>query len=393
MAQEVQRTFRFDRMELAGSLGDLGTLLPLAVAMIVLNGMRATNVLVPIGLFYVLAGLYFRTPVAVQPMKVIAAYAIAAGMTQHQIVSSGLWMGVLILFLGASGLIGVIGRYTPRSTVRGIQLAVGTGLLLQGLKLIAGRDPGLSVETIGPIPTGLLLGAAGVGVTALLLNSRRLPAALVLVLGGIATGLVLGRPLGREAFTWGLHLPEPAPYGWPGWDDLLWVLPVVVLPQLPVTIGNAIISNADLAREYFAERARRVTHRSVSISQGLANLVSFVLGGIPMCHGAGGLAAHYRFGARTAGSNLYIGGAFLVLAVCFGESIVSILGLLPLAILGVLLVFAGLQLALMVRDLIDSREWLVALVILAIGLALNLAVAFLAGIALAYALRRGPTAT
>ena len=306
------------------------TLLPLAVGMIVLNQMHATNVLVTVGLFYILAGLYFRVPVAVQPMKVIAAYAIAAGMTPHQIVASGLWMGVLVLLLGVTGLIGIIQRYTPKSTVRGIQLAVGVVLLVGGLELIMGQDPNLAVKTIGPMNTGLLLGAVGLILTLLLLENKKFPAALVLIVFGISMGLLVGKPLDHGAFAWGFHVPRPLPYGWPGWSDLVWVIPVVVLPQLPMTIGNAIISNTDVTHEYFPGKAHRVTNRSVSISQGLANLVGFFLGGIPMCHGAGGLAAHYRFGARTAGSNLYIGGILLVLALIFGENIVSVLRLLPL---------------------------------------------------------------
>jgi SulP family sulfate permease len=209
----------------------------------------------------------------------------------------------------------------------------------------------------------------------------------VLIVLGIAAGVLLGKPLDREAFAWGFHLPGLLPYGWPGWDDLVWVVPVVVLPQLPMTIGNAIISNTDLTREYFPGKADRVTNRSVSISQGLANLVSFFLGGMPMCHGAGGLAAHYRFGARTAGCNLYIGGIFLVLALLFGENIVSILRLLPLSVLGVLLTFAGLQLALMIQDLQDRKDLFVALFMLGLALVFNLAVAFLVGIAAAYVVK------
>jgi SulP family sulfate permease len=374
-------------MELAGSLGDLGTLLPLTVGMIVLNRMNATNVLVMVALFYILAGLYFRVPVAVQPMKVIAAYAIAAGMTPPQIVASGLWMGVLVLLLGVTGLIGLIQRYTPKSTVRGIQLAVGVVLLMGGLELIVGPDPNLAMQTVGPVNTGLLLGAVGLILTLLLLGNRKLPAELVLIVFGVSMGVLVGRPLDHEALAPGFHVPRPLPYGWPGWNDLLWVIPVVVLPQLPMTIGNAIISNTDLTHEYFPEKARRVTNRSVSTSQGLANLAGFFMGGIPMCHGAGGLAAHYRFGSRTAGSNLYVGGILLVLALVFGEDIVSVLRLLPLSILGVLLTFAGLELALMIQDLRDRKDLFVALFMLGLALAFNLAVAFIVGIVVAYAVR------
>ena len=141
MPQENDGSFRFDRMELAGSLGDLGTLLPFGVGIIVLNQMLATNVLVAVGLFYILAGFYFRVPVAVEPMKVIGAYAIAAGMSPQQVASSGLWMGVLVLFLGVTGLIGIIRRYTPKSSIRGIQLAVGVVLLIKGLELMVADDP------------------------------------------------------------------------------------------------------------------------------------------------------------------------------------------------------------------------------------------------------------
>ena len=296
-------------------------------------------------------------------------------------------MGVLVLFLGVTGLIEIVQRYTPKSTIRGIQLAVGVVLLMGGLNLMLEQDPNLVVQTIGPMNTGLLLGAAGLILTFLLLENKKLPATPVLIVFGIAVGLFIGKPLDQEAFALGFHVPRPVPYGWPGLDDLVWVIPVVVLPQLPMTVGNAIISNTDLTREYFPEKAHRVTNRSVSISQGLANLVSFFLGGIPMCHGAGGLAAHYKFGARTAGSNLYIGGVLLVLALIFGENIVSVLRLLPLSILGVLLTFAGLELALMIQDLRERKDLFVALFMLGLALAFNLAVAFVAGIVVAYALK------
>ncbi len=154
-----------------------------------------------------------------------------------------------------------------------------------------------------------------------------------------------------------------------------------------MTIGNAIISNTDVMHEYFGESAHRATYRSVSNSQGLADIVSFFLGGIPMCHGAGGLAAHYRFGARTAGANLIIGGIFVALALVFGENMVAILNLLPFSLLGVLLVFAGLQLALMIQDVEERKDLFVVLLMLGIALATNLAVAFIAGIIVAYALK------
>jgi SulP family sulfate permease len=379
----VKKTFtkyRFDRMEIAGSLGDLGTLLPLAIGMIVLCGLHATNVIMMAGLFYILAGTYFRVPIAVQPMKTIAAYALGVGLLPPQIVSAGLWMGVILLFLGLTGLIEIIRKYIPVSTIRGVQLSVGIVLLIKGLGLMVDGDPNLKIHYLGPIPMGIVL-------TFALLNNKRFPAALIVVGFGIVIGLFVGKPISLSEASWGVHLPAPLPYGFPSWSDLLFVLPIVVLPQLPMTVGNAIISNTDMAQEYFGKQAYRVTNRGSSISQGIANLCSAVFGGIPMCHGAGGLAAHYRFGARTGGSNLIIGFTLLILALVFGENIVAVLTLLPLSILGVLLVFAGIQLSLMIQDLENKKDFFVALVMLGLALAFNLGIAFLAGIALAYALK------
>lgn len=389
MKEEKHPRYRFDRLEVAGSLGDLGTLLPLAIGMILLNKLHATNVFVLIGIFYIVAGHYFGVPVPVQPMKVIGAYAIATGLTPTQIVSSSLWMGIFMLFLGITGLIQLIGKYTPKSTVRGVQLGVGVVLMIKGLKLIIEPDPNLAIQAIGPVSMSVILGTAGLFLTFLLLDNKKLPAALVLVVLGIVLGIFIGKPIDSASLNWGIHLPKPLPYGWPSVEDIIWVIPVLVLPQIPMTIGNAIISNTDITHEYFGERAKRATYRSVANSQGLADIASFFFGGIPMCHGAGGLAAHYRFGARTAGSNVIIGGIFVLLALIFGENIVAILKLLPFSLLGVLLVFAGLQLALMIQDLRDRKDLFVALLMLGIALATNLGVAFVIGIIAAYALRSG----
>jgi SulP family sulfate permease len=380
-------------MEVAGSLGDLGTLIPLAVGMIVINGLEATSVLMCIGLFYVGAGLYFGLPTPVQPMKVIGAYAIAAALTPAQIVASTAWMAVVLLLLGLTGLIDVIRRYTPHAVIRGVQLALGVVLLVKGLDLMIARDPGLAVHAVGPVGTGVLLGVSASILTLILRDNRKLPAALVILVLGLLCGLLLGATSNGTAgsattiASIGLHLPHPLPYGLPSWADVVWVLPVLVLPQLPMTVGNAVISSADLAHQYFPEKSGRVTVRAMALSQGLANTLAALLGGIPMCHGAGGLAAHYRFGQRTAGGNLVIGGGLLLLAVLFGSDILWFLGLLPLAILGVLLAFAGLELALLVRDLKGRDDYFVALLMLGLALASNLAVAFLAGLVVAPVLR------
>jgi len=168
---------------------------------------------------------------------------------------------------------------------------------------------------------------------------------------------------------------------------LYYKVPVLVLPQIPMTIGNAILSNTDVMHEYFGERAHRASYRSIANSQRIVGIMSFALGGIHMCHGAGGMAAMYRFGARTVAAYLMIGGIFVALAILFGQNALPILNLLPMSVLGVLLVFAGAQLALMINDLTERKDLFVALIMLGITLTVNLAVAFISGIVIAYALK------
>ncbi len=154
-----------------------------------------------------------------------------------------------------------------------------------------------------------------------------------------------------------------------------------------MTVGNAVIANADLSRQYFPESGHRVTYRSLTVSMALANLMSFFLGGFPMCQGAGGLASRYCFGARTAGSNLIIGTIFVALALLLGRQVLAIIYLLPMSALGVLLIFAGAQLALTVMDMKTRKEFFVPILIVSITLASNLAAGFIVGIIVSYLLK------
>lgn len=384
---------KFNRMELAGSLGDLGTLLPIAIAMILLNGLNPLGLFFSVGLFYILSGSYFGVPVPVQPMKVIGAYAIATTMSASQILSSSLLMAIILFVIGITGIIEILKKVTPIAVVRGIQLSTGVLLIIGGIRLILGNsrfqsiqnsaEPYLRVQHIGPVPLGIILGIVGGLTTLLLLKNKKFPAGLVVLLAGLLVGLILGTPTGLKFENIGFHLPEIFPYAFPEKIDFTFALLTLVLPQLPMTMGNAVLAYTDLSKTYFGENSKKVTNRSVSISMALANFLSFCLGGMPLCHGAGGLAAHYRFGARTAGSNLIIGSLFLGLALLLGNHIVAIVNLIPMSILGVLLIFAGSQLALAFTELDNRKDFFIALLILGITLASNMAAGFIIGIVFA----------
>ncbi|BCS88215.1 putative sulfate/molybdate transporter [Pseudodesulfovibrio sediminis] len=389
----------FDRMEWAGSVGDLGTLLPLAFGMIMINGLSPTGVFLTVGLMYIVAGSYFRVPIAVQPMKVVSAYGIAMALSPGVITASGMLLAAFLLFLGATGLVTIVARVVPRAVIRGVQMATGVLLLTKGASLIAGTnafqvvrgavEPFLAVQSIGPVPMSIVTGVCFGAATLFLLNNRKYPAGLVVVVCGAVVGACLGAWRELTSVAVGIHLPGVLPFGMPTGMDFTYALLALVAPQIPMTMGNAVIANRDLSFEYFGNESRRVTDRALCISMGAANVFGSLVGGMPVCHGAGGLAAHYAFGARTSGSNWIIGGLFVALAVFLGTDSVNVLHLLPMGVLGVLLFFSGSQLALTLQDVESRSDLFVVVIMLGITLAANLAWAFGVGICLAYLLRKG----
>lgn len=389
---------RFERRELAGSLADLGTLLPLALGMVYLNGLDGTAIFLTVGAFYLLAGVYFGVTVPVQPMKVIGAYAIGSALSPQQISASCLWMSVFLLVLGLTGLLNAVNRIVPKSVVRGVQVVTGVMLVAQGVRFMLGRtelqrlhesaEPYLMLDAIGPIPIGIVLGGIAILLILFLVDNRFAPAALVVLLGGASVGLLLGGWRHLDDLTIGVHFVKWLPFGWPSATDVVLGLTALALPQLPMTVGNAAIAQSDLTREYFGEpAAKRSSPRALVTSMGLANLITGLVGGMPLCHGAGGLAAHYRFGARTSGSNFMIGLLFVTIGILLGSSGWVLFALLPFGVLGALLCFAGLQLALVLGDMSARGDLFVIIAMLATSLVLNLAVGFGVGMVVALLLR------
>lgn len=388
---------KFNRQEFAGSLGDLGTLLPIAIGMILINGLHPTGLFLSIGIFYLFCGFFYGVTVPVQPMKVIGAYAIATAAGTGEILAASFLMGILLLILGVTGLIDLIGKYTPKSVVRGVQLSTGTLLMAQGIRLMTGTsnlqflqqsaEPYLKFQAVGWLPIGVVIGIAGAMITLFLMDNKKLPAGLVVVIFGLVIGLFFGVSENNDILKIGINMPEFLPFGFPVKSDFIFAIFAFVLPQMPMTIGNAVIANADLSRTYFPEHAGKVTYKNLTLTMAVGCLLSFFLGGMPLCHGAGGLAAHYRFGARTSGSNYMIGAVFVLLVLLLGSGIMRVIFLIPMSILGVLLVFAGSQLALTIQDISQRKDLFVTTVILGITFAANLGVAVVIGFFLAWLLK------
>jgi len=379
-----KENYRFDRVEFAGSLGDLGTLIPLAVPLIVVTGLNVTSVLLCVGLLYIASGLYYNLPIPVQPLKVVAAIAIAypEKITIATIAAAGITIGVILLLLALTGLINWLAGYFSKPIIRGIQLGLGLILIAKGIEFI--RQPELFINNTNAINLGsgislnLITGMISVLVVLFLISNKRYPAALVIVTAGIIIGVCLGT-LKDAALVLG---PLPLSTVKLNAPDFLNGFILLVIPQLPLTIGNAIIGTADTSKSLFGQRdeVNRVTHKNLSISMGIVNIIAGITGGMPVCHGAGGLAAHYRFGARTGGSNLMIGLIFLVVALVFGSIAVNLLSSIPCAILGTLLLFAGLELGMLIRDVKEKKDLFIVLIVAGIGFATtNMGVAFLTG--------------
>ena len=374
---QVLRQARFNRHEIAGSLGDLGTFLPLLVGMAAQNGLNFASALFFAGLFNLLTGLVFAIPMAVQPMKAIAAVALTEGLTLQQILAAGATVSLVILLLGLTGLIDWLHRLIPKSVVRGLQLALGLSLLMKGIQMVAGTGVWLAPDSYA---TGL--GAAVV--VLLLFFSRRVPAALILFGLGLIVALQ-SQPDLPSKLGIGFSLPQWTPLGW---QDFVTAFPKAALPQIPLTTLNSVIAVCALSADLFPQR--RAEPRQVAISVGLMNLTACWFGGMPMCHGAGGLAGQYRFGARTNGSILFLGGVKLLLAVLLGSSLMAFCQAFPASVLGVMLGFAGMELALVCRDQTSRTDAFTMLLTAAVCLALHhVALGFVLGLAMAWCLRLG----
>ena len=362
---------RFDRRELAGAVGDLGVLVPIAVALIVKNGLSPTAVLLPAGLLYVTAAVVYRVPVPVQPLKAFGAIAIAKGLGQDEIAAGALLMGAVFLVGGRLGLVDLAGRAFPRALVRGVQLTVGLLFLKIAWGLVHDPPKGFREYALAP-GWAIPLAAAGL---VLALTLRRRLVSLVLVVVGVAAMLSLAggdAALGPSA----IHVPS-----WSGglvWDAFV----VLVLAQVPLTFANSCLAPADAARTYFGERAARVRPGRLATTLGAANLFSAAISGMPVCHGAGGMTAHYAFGARTGGAPLALGSALIALALGAGAGLGALLAAFPLTILAALLATAGVLHLGLLRDLRDLRQWVVALTVGIVGFELNLGLALALGLAL-----------
>jgi SulP family sulfate permease len=333
------------------------------------------HILLWAGFAYVAAGFVFRIPMPVQPMKIIAAVAIAEGLDVETITAAGLVIGAVMIFLAAVKLIDWLNGIIPRSVVRGLQLAVGLKLMFKGLEY--GYSSGLNFA-----PDSIYTAVICFFLILLFFKFDKIPGALIIFLMGLAIAL-FGIQDQLNSLSLGGSLPS---LQFPALMKFKYGFLNMTLPQISLTILNSVVAVCLLSRDFFPSRP--LPPAKVSISVGLMNLIACPLGGMPMCHGAGGLASHYRFGARTAGSVIFLGAVMVILALLFGNSLVSIFTAYPAAVLGVLLLFSGWQLVYVCKDMKTVPDFAVMAVTAGFCLYPGVAYGFLIGFAVAIIMKR-----
>jgi len=359
----LKRRIRIDRHELAGSFGDIGTDFPLIAGMILAGGLDAASVLIMFGVMQVLTGLLYGLPMPAQPLKAVAVLVIAGGVTPEVLYGGGLAIGLAMLLLTLTGLVGWLDRRIPKAVVRGIQ--VGLGLKLAELAL------GDYVQAAGF--EGYLLAAVCFTLVLALAGSRRLPAALPVIALGVVYGLLSNPGAAGFGSAFGFALPQPRV---PSAGHVVEGFLVLGLAQLPLSLGNSLFATRQLAADLFG---REMGVRKIALTYSAMNLVNPFLSGVPTCHGSGGMAGHYAFGARTGGAPLIYGTLYLGLGLFLSRGFDQVVHLFPLPVLGVILLFEGLALARLVRDMTGDAFQL-GLVLLVALCALALPYGFLVGL-------------
>lgn len=366
---------RYDRSEWAGAFGDLGTLIPFLVGYISIVKMDPLGVLFTLGIFLIATGLYYKTPIPVQPMKAIGAAAVvgSATITPEIVWGAGLFTGIFWLVAGLTGKLHYISKLASKPVLRGIMMGLGLKFIIDGITMMQ---------------TSFLIAAIALMMTFILLKNKTFPAMFVLLMFGIVAGIVMNPSILADLKTvrFDFQLPKYS-LGQMTMSDFITGTVLLGITQVPLTLGNAVIGITIENNRLFPHRP--ITENKVAISKGMMNLISPIFGGIPVCHGAGGMAGHVRFGARTGGSLVILGVGFILAALFFSSSIVMLLSIFPESILGVILFFAGLELAVSARDVGPAKSDFYILLVTAGFSIWNIGIGLVIGLIMQQLMKKG----
>jgi MFS superfamily sulfate permease-like transporter len=345
MGKHNAHTFKSSPLaEISGSLGDLGTLLPIFIALSLNDSINVSSTLVFTGLANIASGMLFGVPIPVQPMKAIAAVAIEQHFVIRETAMAGLLVSGAVLLLAISGALGWLGRIVPIPIVRGIQLGAGLSLVIAAgtnlLRSLGWIRPSWADNNIWTLFAFIFL------LFSTVFTRQHIPYALVVTSLGVVLAMLRSH-----------HQDHAHPGVWephiylPHWNHVKAALPAAI-GQLPLTTLNSILATSSLSHHLLPDQPTpSLTHLGLSL--GITNLISWPFGAMPICHGSGGLAAQYRFGARSGASVIFLGVIKLILGLFFASPVVWVVQRFPHSLLGIMVVFAGIELAAVAESIND----------------------------------------
>lgn len=363
----AQRKFfiKFNLTEFGGALGDWGTLIPFIIGYISIVGLNPAGVFLSLGITNIILGIKFNLPLPVQPQKTIGTIAISQAWSPNLVVSTGFGTGIIWAVLGFTKLLEKIVRKVPQTAVRGIQLGLGLILGWTALQLMS---------------SDIVLSIISISIILMLLKFKKIPSSIILVALGVILIVwnqsIVFSDIQFKLPTFTFQIPQ--------WDNLILGMLIAGIAQLFLTLTNVMIATISLIKELFPEQDKKVTASDLALNMGIMNIITPFLGGIPLCHGSGGLASQYAFGARTGGSMILEGLLEIFLGLFLSDSLFLIFSAFPEAILGAMLVYTAFLLAkISFKDYsIKSIPIIITSAILC--LIFNITVGFVVGLVLYY---------
>ncbi|ABZ95161.1 Conserved hypothetical protein [Leptospira biflexa serovar Patoc strain 'Patoc 1 (Ames)'] len=369
--------FVFNRNEIAGAFGDIGTDFPILVAMVLASGLHAPSVFIVFGFMQILTGLIYQRPMPVQPLKAMATIVITQKIAGPIVLGGGLAIGVLMLFFSMSGILDQIAKLIPKSVIRGLQLGLGISL-----SFLAFKEYIPSEQT-----NGYVLSAISFVLILLLIDNKKIPASLVVIILGLIYSFLFHFDTFSSITKFEIHYPN---LNVPSLELILQGFVLLSLPQIPLSIGNSILATKQISDDLFPNK-EPITIKKIGLSYSVMNLISPFFGGIPCCHGAGGMVGHYTFGGRSGVSVLLYGIFYLISGLFMGDGLEFFIKAFPLPILGTLLIFEALSLILLIKDSIQNHiEFIIVILtgLVACGLPYGYLIAMFIGTGIHYASKR-----
>ena len=363
----------FNRRELSGAFGDIGTDLPLIIAMILAANLYVAGALIMFGLMQIFTGWIYRMPMPAQPLKAMATIVIAQQIGGNILLGAGLAIGMVMFILSVTGLLDKIAKLIPKVVVRGLQLGLGISLCSLAFQNYISSD---SIN-------GYVLAGISFIIVLLFIDNKKYPASLLVIGLGVVYALVFKIEAAAVPGSFGINIPK---FGIPSLDDIIKGFLLLALPQIPLSLGNSIIATKQVAKDLFPEKPE-LSIKRIGITYSIMNLINPFFGGIPTCHGSGGMVGHYTFGGRTGGSVIIYGSLYIVLGLFLANGFHNLVQVFPLPVLGVILMVEGISLSSLVKDVVSDRKGFVIAImvgVMAFGLPYGFVISMIVGTIIYY---------